>query len=37
MEDPLKPFASALTYFKINVILLSIMAAIYLAMDQGCL
>ena len=37
MKDIFKPFASALTYFKINVILLSIMTAIYLAMDQGCL
>jgi hypothetical protein len=37
MEDPLKPFGPALTIFKINVILLSMMTAIYLAMDQGCL
>lgn len=36
MKD-LEPFAPALTMFKINVILLSILTAIYLAMDQGCL
>ena len=31
------PFAPALAMFKINVIILSVMTAIYLAMDQGCL
>tara|TARA_B100000029_G_C16908916_1_gene716997 strand:+ start:190 stop:300 length:111 start_codon:yes stop_codon:yes gene_type:complete len=36
MKD-LEPFAPALKIFKINVILLSIMTAIYIAMDQGCL
>jgi len=34
MEDK-DPFAFALAVFKVNIILLSILTAIYLAMDQG--